>query len=172
MVLETIDKTRQYLDDLEEHYNNVQKAWSIIKLKCADMYFITTAKYLENLEYEISRHDMSKIGVKEFVQCRIQFYRASTDQLRPLQTTNALTHHIDNNDHHWENWTHIHADMTIWEVCCVHMLADWLAKGMSEKPDDPVGYLIEHYESVKGEAKFKENQTVLIEEIIDRLSTN
>ena len=37
---EIIQKTREYLDYLEEHYNNVQKAWKIIQDKCKDMPFI------------------------------------------------------------------------------------------------------------------------------------
>ena len=31
---EEIKKTKEYLDYLQEHYDNVQKAWDIIQCKC------------------------------------------------------------------------------------------------------------------------------------------
>ena len=37
---ETIKKTREYLDYIEEHYLNVQKAFKEIETKCKRMRFI------------------------------------------------------------------------------------------------------------------------------------
>lgn len=33
-MIEKIKKFREYLDYIEEHYNNVQKAWALINEKC------------------------------------------------------------------------------------------------------------------------------------------
>jgi len=38
-MLERIKKTREYLDYIEEHYMNVQKAWKELQQKCKEMRF-------------------------------------------------------------------------------------------------------------------------------------
>jgi len=49
-MIEKINQKREYLDYYKEHYNNIQKAWEIIKEKCSDMSFIRTGKTLYILD--------------------------------------------------------------------------------------------------------------------------
>ena len=58
---ETIQKFRKYLDYIEEHYNNVQKAWKLLQEKCKSMNFIYDDHLFFTLDAEIKKQ--SKGGV-------------------------------------------------------------------------------------------------------------
>ena len=48
-ILKQIEKTREYLIYIEEHVNNVDKAWKVVTYKCKDMRFIWDDFYYFNL---------------------------------------------------------------------------------------------------------------------------
>jgi hypothetical protein len=126
---EYIKRTREYLDYLEEHLSNVQKAWEILKSKCEDMRFILDDYVYQTLDNEIYNHDLSKFSEFEFVQYREAFFQGAT-AFTPLSLDRAWEHHKENNPHHWENWTkQEYVSPYEWEINCVHMIIDWMAMG-------------------------------------------
>ncbi len=128
-IIEEINKTREYLDYIEEHVLNVKKAWEELKLKCKDMRFIWDDFYYFSIDTEIEHHDLSKMSEHEFIQYRKAFYPTKSDPKYDMSS--AWEHHKEKNPHHWENWTTIknRQHPNDWEVHCVHMICDWMAMG-------------------------------------------
>lgn len=77
--LEYIQKTREYLDYLERHIRNVQKAWEEIQDKCKDEYFVYDDMYWRALNDDICSHDLSKFSSHEFTQYRANFYPVESE---------------------------------------------------------------------------------------------
>lgn len=128
---ELIRKTREYLDYIEEHYDNVLKSWEILQAKCKDMKFVYD-DYLYNwIGSEIIEHDISKLSEYEFVQYRKKFFPCEKEQINESLFEDAWKHHKCNNLHHWQNWTTMSmCNPNEWEVHCVCMVCDWMAMGM------------------------------------------
>ena len=127
--LDIIQKTREYLDYLEEHIVNVEKAWKEMQVKCKDMRFIYDDFYHHWIDMQVQLHDVSKLSEYEFVQYRDAFFPLSYEEKEPLGS--AWEHHKRHNPHHWENWTSLKivSNPNEWEVHCVHMVIDWMAMG-------------------------------------------
>ena len=79
---ELIQKTREYLDYVERHYNNVQKAWAELNEKCKGKGFnwLYDDFIWNNINENIKHHDESKLSRYEFVQYRQFFYPTSYEQ--------------------------------------------------------------------------------------------
>jgi len=160
-----INKTRDYLDYLEEHINNVQKAFKEIEIKCKDMRFITDDLFYHTLHAEVERHDLSKLSEYEFIQYRKAFFPVDGDPKYDM--SEAWEHHKTMNPHHWENWTSqtgckIHPDD--WEIDCAHMVIDWMAMGY--KFGDTAK---EYYETNKDRIKLPPIAIFFIYEIFKRI---
>ena len=127
--IEVINKTREYLDYVEEHVKNVQKAWGELQEKCKDMRFVYDDYVWGMIDGAIKEHDLSKLSKYEFVQYRECFYPCDGEAKKELG--DAWEHHKEENPHHWENWIENDDpnDPYTWEVNCVHMVADWTAMG-------------------------------------------
>ena len=127
-IIEKIKKTSEYLNYIEEHILNVQKAWKELQEKCKDMEFVSNPIKYNILSNEVCEHDLSKLSEEEFVQYRKSFYPTEQEKYSgKYDFTNAWQHHIKENPHHWENWTkNIDSD---WNIHCVHMVIDWMAMG-------------------------------------------
>jgi hypothetical protein len=80
-MIEKINKFREYLDYIEEHYNNVQKAWKLINEKCQNknFRFISDDFVWHTIDSEVKQHDMSKLSEQEFTQYR-QFFFPSKEE--------------------------------------------------------------------------------------------
>ena len=97
-----IQKTREYLDYLENHYNNVQKAWSILQDKCKHMNFIYDDFLHGTIDMEVKLHDISKLSQEEFVQYRVKFFPTKEEKdnhhcLIDLAFDRAWKHHKKEN---------------------------------------------------------------------------
>lgn len=128
----TIDKTQAYLDYVENHIRNVEKAWEVIKVACKDMEFITDDKMFEKLNEEVGLHDISKMSEKEFVQYRKNFYPVEDSEKSKELFDAAWENHKKENPHHWQNWVEkakTSDDPNEWKINCVHMIIDWMAMG-------------------------------------------
>ena len=125
--LKLIKKTREYLDYLEEHILNVEKAWSELQDKCKDMRFMWDDYYYFSIQDAVEAHDISKLSEQEFVQYRKAFYSAKNEPKYDM--SEAWEHHKRENPHHWENWTELGWGNPAAEVHCVHMVIDWIAMG-------------------------------------------
>lgn len=134
-----MEKTKEYLNYVEEHYNNVQKAWNIIREKCDGMGF----DFLDDdfkfftLSRDIELHDGSKLSKEEFVPYRRKFFPTEFEadhyqELIAADFEKAWKHHKLNNNHHWEHWgMHELPGASPSDTgFVVHNICDWMAMGM------------------------------------------
>lgn len=127
-MIEKIKKTREYLDYLEEHYNNVQKAWKLINDKCQDMHFIYDDYCYWVIDYAVKHHDDSKLSKEEFTEYREHFY--PVDDKEKCKLDKAWEHHKDKNNHHWENWTNENKGLDPYpDIYVALTVIDWVAMG-------------------------------------------
>lgn len=125
-----IQKFREYLDYIERHYDNVQKAWKLINDKCANKGFRWHwDDFLwHTIDQEVKSHDLSKLSAEEFTQYRQFFYPTANEDRNKRGFELAWEHHKEKNVHHWEHWTKIE-NAPFSEVYVVMMLVDWVAMG-------------------------------------------
>ena len=125
-----IGKFREYIDYIEDHIKNVEKAFHEITDKCKDMRFVYDDFYYNILLNEVQKHDMSKFSTEEFTDYRRVFYPTNIET-KPFSLESAWSHHKENNSHHWENWTAktLWKFPNEWEIHCAHMVIDWTAMG-------------------------------------------
>ena len=162
-IFETIQKTREYLDYIEEHVNNAQKAWNELQNKCKDMKFIYDDYVFNQIDMEVKEHDLSKLSEQEFVQYRKSFY--PTDFENKYDMSIAWEHHKINNNHHWENWTNKEYNNPYEkEIHCVHMVIDWMAMGYKFG-----GTTQNYYEKNKHKIKLPGWSVTFIYEIFERV---
>lgn len=134
MTIEVIQKTREYLDYVERHINNVQKAWELIKEKCKneDFDFLTNEIKHNLILNDVLWHDLSKLSENEFVQYRQYFFPTDFETKNKGKFLQAWEHHKTHNKHHWQSWTK-HLENTnehpMKEVYVVTMVIDWVAMG-------------------------------------------
>ena len=161
--LELINKTREYLDYLENHIHNVYKAWDILQEKCKDMRFIYDDYVFHSIDSEVQVHDLSKLSEDEFIQYRKVFFPMEGEPLYRLHE--AWDHHKYYNSHHWENWTVLNSKNPYkWEIDCVHMVIDWMAMGYHFN-DTAQSY----YEKNKHKIVLPEYAVQFIYEIFERI---
>lgn len=140
-MLEKINKFREYLDYVERHYNNVQKAWKLINDKCKGkgFRFLYDDFCWHTINEDVINHDLSKLSAEEFTQYRQWFFPTDQEEKeieqddtikssRKTAWEEAWEHHKKNNLHHWQTWTK-QSDHTYADVFLVMMLVDWIAMG-------------------------------------------
>ena len=162
-MLEKIQKFREYLDYIEEHYNNVQKAWGLINEKCQSkgFNFIYDYHLWWNLDGAVKHHDESKLTMEEFTQYR-QFFFTCKDETKDKKLfDSAWEHHKLNNSHHWQTWTakDFKGDQ---QIEFIHNLIDWIAMGFKFNSTAK-----EYYEDNKDKIKLPEWAIKLMYEIFD-----
>lgn len=161
---ELIEKTREYLDYVERHYNNVQKAWAEILDKCSpvDFWWRNQVQVLSEMDDRIRSHDKSKLSAEEFVQYRRYFYPTSYENMSKEvkeDMDGAWEHHLENNDHHWQNWTKTDPNNVL---CLLENICDWMAMGY-EFGDTAR----EYYENNKRDIKMPESAIRAMNRIFD-----
>lgn len=157
--LEYINKTREYLDYIEDHLTNVSKAWNLLQEKCQDMNFIYDDWLFHMIDNEVKHHDLSKLSENELVQYRKCFYPTCKEEKQELG--NAWGHHKKENKHHWQNWTQSNENQ---DIHCVHMVVDWIAMGL--RFGDTAQ---QYYEKNKESIKLPDWAVVFIYEIFKRI---
>lgn len=160
--LPIIAKTREYLDYVERHILNIQRAWVEIQEKCQIPCVWDDYRFW-SLNAAVQEHDLSKLGPEEFTQYRKTFYPAESEEKAELGE--AWEHHKETNPHHWENWTskEYHNPYEA-EMHCTHMVIDWLAMSY-EFGDTPRSY----YEKNKDKIKLPDWAVKYISAIFDQL---
>ena len=150
-MLDKIQKFREYLDYVERHYSNVQKAWKLIDDKCANKGFKWHwDDFLwHHIDQRVKQHDLSKLSSEEFTQYR-QFFYPTKDEVKDKDLfKSAWKHHKENNDHHWQNWTNENSTNPYFEiVCLVENIIDWVAMGF-EFNDTAKSYYEKNKEEIK-----------------------
>lgn len=160
---DVINKTREYLDYIEEHFNNVILAFDEFAEKSG-----YHEDFLLILKGQILSHDYSKLSEKEFVQYRKTFfptddeegfanrtYGISAKLLNASSFCDAWENHKENNPHHWENWS---KKEYCWNVDVCHMIIDWMA--MSYKFD---GNVLDYYLRIKDNMDITKEQRKFLE---------
>jgi hypothetical protein len=129
-VKDKIQKTREYLDYFERHYDNVQKAWALINEKCQSkgFRFIYDDLVWQTIDNEVKAHDESKLSKNEFTQYRNFWFPALNEKKNDADYLAAWEHHKKNNMHHWENWI-AQADNHYADAFLVMNIVDWVAMG-------------------------------------------
>ena len=164
-ILEEINKTREYLDYIEEHVLNVQKAWKEIQEKCKDMSFIWDDACYFSIDNEIKLHDLSKMSEQEFIQYRKTFFPTNEEKEKDkYDISKAWEHHKKHNPHHWETWTLSNKEQVIHCVC---MICDWMA--MAYKFNDTAK---RYYEKNKDEILIQSDMIPFMYEIFNRIEDN
>lgn len=116
---EYIKQTRAYCDYLEEHFNNIAKAFDEVYSACKQLNFFIDDYNFHTLYREVELHDISKFSAAEFTQYREKFFPINNQQVDVTDFDKAWEHHYTNNTHHWESATT--------QLDVVHMVIDWVA---------------------------------------------
>ena len=118
-----IDKTREYLNYLEEHLENVRKAFQEVSEACDGMMWVGDDCSWHTLRQQVVEHDVSKFSVEEFVAYREKFFPVLTTSLVRFHTDfdAAWENHKKENNHHHETAKNY--------LDIVHMVIDWTAMG-------------------------------------------
>ena len=145
--LELVEKTREYLDYVERHINNVARAWMEIQEKYDGPCTWDDYRF-HSLHDEVEAHDVSKLGKAEFTRYRRVFYPTWEEEKTPEKLGKAWVHHQKHNPHHWENWTtKKFYNPYEAEMHCTHMVVDWLAMSY-EFGDSPRAYYEKNKEHI------------------------
>lgn len=116
-----IDKTRAYLDYLEEHIEYVRKAFIELSKACDGMAWVGDDCSWHTLRAEVMAHDLSKFSAAEFVQYRDTFFPA-TEADRVNNGFDAAWEHHKLMNHHHNETVENYNDL-------IHMIIDWTAMG-------------------------------------------
>lgn len=153
-----IDKTRAYLDYLEEHLENVRKAFIELSKACDGMWWVGDDFTWHTIRADVICHDISKFSADEFVQYRQCFYPVSDTEKKASSIESAWEHHKAENHHHHETVQNF--------MDVVHMVIDWTAMGY--KFGDTAQ---EFYEKNREKIHLSYEQTEFMYEIFDRIKT-
>lgn len=160
--LELVQTSRDYLDYVERHLNNVARAFEVVEQSCVGMKIIWDDYCYHCLLGEVKHHDQSKLGPNEFTQYRDYFYPSGE---KPAPPSEAFEHHNENNNHHWQNWTiSDRQDPDYQPICCAHMVIDWLAMSF-EFGDTPRQF----YESNRERIQIPEWAVTMIYEMFENI---
>jgi len=113
--------TRKYLDYLEEHLDNVRKAFNTLSKICKDMWWVKDDVSWHTLRCEVCYHDISKFSEDEFIQYRRKFFPIKDEIIDIKEFDEAFQNHLINNTHHYQS---LKNDLDV-----VHMVIDWTAMG-------------------------------------------
>ena len=152
-----IDSTRAYLDYLEEHLNNIAKAFTELTDACdGKEYWASNLFDWELFKREVMEHDLSKFTKEEFVQYRDNFFPVSPEDNENSDFSSAWENHKICNPHHHES---AKGFMDI-----AHMLIDWMAMGYKFN-DNPWDY----YEKMKDSLDISEDHRVYLLRLLNNL---
>ena len=127
---EIIQKFREYLDYIEEHYDNVQEAWKLLNEKCDNSFQFISDDYIwHSIDQNVKNHDLSKLSKEEFTQYRQFFFPVDGAEKDKSLFDSAWTNHKEQNPHHWENWTVNYKDHPYAIIYLVENIVDWVAMG-------------------------------------------
>ena len=151
-----IDQTRLYLNYLEEHLENVRRAFNELSVACEGMWWVGDDCAWHTLRQQVEDHDLSKFSIEEFVQYRANFFPISDFDKKYSGFDKAWENHKLENHHHHETAS------TFLDI--VHMVIDWTAMGY--KFGDTAQ---QYYEANKDKIKLSEDRVRFMYEIFGRI---
>ena len=182
---ELVNNTRKYLDYVENHYDNVQKAFKEFtrRLSSPKGYkkyekFVWHTKYYDAwayaiLECIIKNHDLSKLGKEEFTAYRDNFYPLSEESKEANKEgfDKAWEHHKEKNAHHWQsrvgkefnNYMGFERD-----YYAIENAMDWIAMAYAFN-ENPINT---YYLKNKDKMQLSENDIYVIETVFEIMMDN
>lgn len=161
--LKYINKIREYCDYVEEHLNNIAKAWTLVQESCEDMIFISDEFLFTVIDELVNDHDLSKVSHEEFIPYVRNFFPVGEADNELFAA--AWKNHQDCNPHHWQNWTQKEDEYDDeWKCHAVCMVIDWIAMGT--KFDDNAQ---EYFEKNQDSIKISDEAVEFIYEIFERV---
>lgn len=173
-----IENTKEYLDYVENHYDNVQKAFKefsrrLASEKGAKKYndFIFETKLYNNYSYFVLKsiiesHDLSKLGKEEFIQYRDNFFpineKAKEDNKEDFNK--AWEHHKQNNNHHWQSRVNKTFNGYLGyesDYFAIENVMDWIAMAYAFNETPINKYYLEN----KHKIQLSERDTMIIETV-------
>lgn len=151
-----IEKTRGYLNYLEEHLENVRLAFIEMSDACDGMPWVGDDCTWHTLRADVMAHDLSKFTKNEFTPYRDYFFPANDADKGSGDFGAAWENHKTQNLHHHETAENY--------VDIVHMVIDWTAMGY--KFGDTAR---EYYENNKEKMRLSGEHEEFIYEIFDRI---
>lgn len=162
-----IQKTREYLDYIEKHLTNVNKAFEEVSKSCHNLPVIADYDSWSSIRDDVFKHDLSKFSKEEFVQYREFFYPVENEETNSKDMDEAWEHHKISNNHHWETMLNdIDKDKypgTV-EQRVVLMVIDWLAMSY-EFGDTPRKYYEQNANKIKLPSKAKEFMLIVFDKL-------
>lgn len=152
-----IEKTRQYLDYLEEHLENVRLAFIELSNACDGMMWVGDDCAWHTLRQDVINHDLSKFSKFEFTQYRNKFFTVDGEEIDVVRFALAWEHHKEKNRHHHETAENYHD--------VVHMIVDWTAMGY--KFGDTAQ---EYYEANKDKINISDEHRDFMYEIFEKVA--
>lgn len=162
-----IDSTRAYCDYLEEHFNNIRRAFQELSEACDGMSWVRDDYTWHTIRNEVCWHDVSKFSTAEFVPYRDKFFPGTlTSSGDYPEFPEAWKHHYEHNEHHWEFIAALPEDTPVGTVECylIHMVVDWMAMGY--KFGDTAQ---QYYEANSHKVTLKPDQVDFIYELFNKL---
>jgi len=154
---EYIRKFREYLDYLEEHFENVRRAFNELSDKCDGMWWVGDDAHWFTLREQVCNHDLSKFSKQEFTGYRRAFFPIEGEA--QYEITAEWEHHKYANSHHHES---VKNGMDV-----IHMIIDWTAMGY--KFGDTAQ---EYYEKNKGRIDLSDEHIEIMYEIFNKVADN
>ncbi len=102
---ETIEMaTEAYMDYIDEHIENVKRAWKELNEKLEGYFFDFIFDDWKNAmcTVAINKHDLSKYTKEEFEPYRMKFFPVKGQTYNPDSFAEAWEHHERVNPHHWQ----------------------------------------------------------------------
>lgn len=132
--ISTIDANNAYSGYIQEHRNNVKRAWCEANSSLTSKLRLSSTE-MRMISERVEVHDGTKYHEDEFDAYRMKFYPAMEDPPQIIVDKNfniAWLHHIHHNKHHWEHWVipalkNQPLDMDYMSI--IEMLMDWKAMG-------------------------------------------
>jgi hypothetical protein len=152
---EHIEKIREYLCYLEDHLNNVHRAFIELSEICKDMVWVADDFTWHTIRIEVEYHDLSKFSQEEFIPYQEKFFPVHGHYENNNKFKKAWEHHKNKNHHHHET-VETYLDI-------IHMIIDWTAMGY--KYGDTAQ---KYYESNKDKIKLSDDHIKFMYEIFHR----
>lgn len=178
--LEKNNKQKEYLDYIENHILNVQKAFNIYFIPLLEKEFISNKLSDEELKAAINKaavlvleHDASKYSDDEFDGYREKYYPTAKEKADPEfeksseeKAEIAWESHYKHNPHHpkyWVNEDGTIKDMTLEYI--IEMICDW--RSFSIKNNDPNEVITWYKEKADNEkASMSDRTREIVEELL------
>ena len=156
-LLRTKLKERKYKKYIEEHRENIKKAFSELII-CLDLDNDVCIELFER----ILNHDLSKYSEEEFYAYRKYLYPINKQEKENAKEEfeKAWEHHWKNNDHHWEHRQNDTEFTKETKLAILENICDWLAMGY--RP-------IEYYNKIKDKINLPKEQINFLEKILEEL---